>query len=495
MTAYWALGVFVGYFALLLLIAWLTTRRGASLSDFFVASHRAPWPVVAYGMVGTSLSGVTFISVPAAVGTQSMGYLQVVLGYLAGYVVIATVLLPLYYRLQLTSIYGYLAHRFGPIGYRTGAAFFLLSRATGTAVRLYLMAMVLQFLLFGALGIPLALTVAGVLAMILAYTSRGGMRTIVWTDTLQSTALIGAVLITTALVARDLGLLSSPTSVLHAVTNSPHGQIFFWDWARPNHFVKEFLTGLLICVVMTGLDQAQMQKNLACRDLSAAQKNVLSYALVLVLVNAAILVLGVLLYRYVAVHGIALPAKSDQLYPLLAFGYLGPVVAVLFMLGLTAAAYSSADDALTALTTSIAVDFMGLEQRPAAEAQRLRRGIHLGVTAGLFLLILAIDASQRSIGADWNVISVVLKLATYTYGPLLGLFAFGILTRRRPADAALPYVAVAAPLLSLLAEWASPRLFGGFELGNGPLLLLNGALVFLACAVLPTRLPTRATPK
>lgn len=484
MTAPLALGVFLSYFLLLLGIAWLTTRRGVNLSDFFVAGHRAPWPIVAYGMIGTSLSGVTFISVPAAVGTQGMGYLQVVLGYLAGYAVIAGVLLPLYYRRQLTSIYTYLEQRFGPRGYRTGAAFFILSRATGTAVRLYLMAIVLQYLVFDRLGLPLWLTVAGVLAMILAYTGRGGMRTIVWTDTLQSTALIGAVLITTWLVARDLGLANPLTDVARVVAESPHGQAFFFDWNKPNHFFKEFLSGLLICVVMTGLDQAQMQKNLACRDLRAAQWNVGSYALVLVLVNAAILVLGVLLYRYVAEHGIALPAKSDQLYPMLAFEHLGPVVAVLFMLGLTAAAYSSADDALTALTTSISVDLLGIAHRPPDQAQRLRRRVHLGVTLGLYVLILALSTAERAIGADWSVIAVVLKLATYTYGPLLGLFAFGILTSRVADDRWLPGLCLVAPLLTLGAEVLTPRLLGGFQLGNGPLLLLNGALVFVGCWLL-----------
>jgi Na+/proline symporter len=485
-----ALVVFIGYFAVLMLISWLSTRRGTSLSDFFVAGHRAPWPVVAYGMVGTSLSGVTFISVPAAVASTGMGYLQVVFGYLLGYAVIALVLLPLYYRLNLTSIYEYLAQRYGPNGYRAGASFFLISRATGTAVRLYLMATVLQFLVLDQLGIPLWVTAALVIAMIAAYTARGGMSTLVWTDTLQSTALIGAVLLTTWIVASDLHLSNPLGDVLRTVQASPYSTVFHWDWRQPNHLVKELLSGMLICVVMTGLDQAQMQKNLSIRNLREAQLNVGSYALVLVLVNAAILVLGVLLYRYVEVNAITLPAKSDQLYPMLAFGYLGPVVAVLFMLGLTAAAYSSADDALTALTTSISVDLLGIHRLEPTRGQRVRRWVFAGVALGLYLLILVLAALEQGLRTDWNVIAVVLKLATYTYGPLLGLFAFGILTKLRTRDRWLPLLCVAAPLLCFVVELLLPRLFSGFQLGNGPLLLLNGAIVFVGCWALSHRSTT-----
>jgi Na+/proline symporter len=469
------LACFFGYFALLLFIAWLTTRRQTeNLSDFFVAGRRAPWYVVAYGMVGTSISGITFVSVPGAVLNQQMGYMQVVLGYLAGYAVIALVLLPLYYRLQLTSIYSYLEQRLGFWGYKMGAVFFLLSRSTGTAVRLYLMALVLQYLLFDRLGVPFAATVAFILLQILIYTGRGGMKTILWTDTLQSTSLIAAVVVTMVIVMRALHVADLPQTVF----DSPYGTMFFGDWKAPNHFVKEFLAGAFICIVMTGLDQAQMQKNLACKNLRQAQWNMASYSLALVLVNFFFVCLGVLLYLYAQQFNIALPAKTDQLYPMLALNYFGPLVAVLFMLGLTAAAYSSADDALTALTTSICVDILGVQKHTESRADiRTKRWVHAGVTLAIFLLILGFRELEHIQSKDFSTISLVLKMASYTYGPLLGMFAFGIFTTRTVRDGLLPFICIAAPLICAVLEWQRDAWFGGFQFGNG-LILLNGFIVF-----------------
>ncbi len=474
------LACFFGYFLLLLGIAYFTTRGRDTLSDFFVAGRRAPWYIVAYGMVGTSISGVTFISVPGAVRDVGMTYLQVVLGYLAGYVVIALVLLPLYYRTQLTSIYSYLESRLGPRAYRTGAFFFLLSRSTGTAVRLYLMAGVLQLLVMDALGIPFAVTGALILLMILAYTGRGGMRTILWTDTLQSTALIGAVVVTLIVIGQQL----HTNSLITMIQDSPLGYAFEWDWRKPNHFIKDFLSGAFICIVMTGLDQAQMQKNLSIRTLPQAQTNMAAYSVALVVVNLLFVSLGVLLYAYVQQLGITAPTKTDQLYPLLASQYLGPAVAVLFMLGLTAAAYSSADDALTALTTSICIDLLGMQKHTETPRDlRTRRWVHAGVTLGIFLMILSLRELEHLQTSGFNVIGLVLKTAAYTYGPLLGLFAFGILTRRNINDRYVPYLCIAAPLLCAMLEWASPHLFGGYRFGN-ELILLNGAIVFVGLWVL-----------
>lgn len=469
------LACFFGYFALLLVIAWLTTRRQSeTLSDFFVAGRRAPWYVVAYGMVGTSISGITFVSVPGAVLKQQMGYMQVVLGYLAGYAVIALVLLPLYYRLQLTSIYSYLEKRFGFWGYKMGALFFLLSRSTGTAVRLYLMALVLQYLLFDSLGVPFGLTVAFILLQILIYTGRGGMKTILWTDTLQSTSLIAAVVVTVFIVMQSMNVTNLPQTVFQ----SSYGTMFFGDWKAPNHFIKEFLAGAFICIVMTGLDQAQMQKNLACKNLRQAQWNMASYSVALVLVNFFFVCLGVLLYLYAQQYNIALPSKTDQLYPMLALNYFGPLVAVLFMLGLTAAAYSSADDALTALTTSICVDVLGIQKHTESRADiRTKRWVHAGVTLGIFLLILGFRAMEHLQTKDFSAIELVLKMASYTYGPLLGMFAFGIFTQRKVNDQWLPLFCVAAPLVCAVLEWQRDAWFGGFQFGNG-LILINGLLVF-----------------
>jgi len=472
------LGCIAAYFAVLWAISWLTTRRvqaGAELSSFFLAERQAPWYLVAFGMIGTSLSGVTFISVPGAVGAKGMGYFQVVLGYLVGYVVIAFVLLPLYYRLRLTSIYEYLKGRFGPRTYKTGAWFFLVSRSLGSAARLYLAAKVLQYSVFDALGIPFVVTVAVTLGLIMLYTHKGGLRTIVWTDTLQTAFMLLAVALTAYYLADGLAL---PGGVEQALWHSPHSQMFFFDApAAPNYFWKEFLGGALIAVVMTGLDQDMMQKNLTVRTLRAAQLNVVSYSLVLVVVNLLFLALGALLYLYIAHHGIAAPAQPDQLYPMLALKHFSPLLGILFILGLIAAAYSSADGSLAALTTSYCVDILGTGRESTPQALRTKKRVHWAMAGVFFVSILGFHVLGSTSLGGLSVIDLVLQLAGYTYGPLLGLFAYGMLTRRAVVDKWVPWVCLAAPLLCLGTAVASPHWFG-YKMGN-ELIALNALLTML----------------
>jgi SSS family transporter len=461
------------YFGILLAIAWITSRRAGNAA-YFLGNRASPWFVVAFGLIGDSLSGVTFISVPGRVHAAQFAYLQVVLGYAAGYLVIAHVLLPLYYRLQLTSIYGYLEYRLGTAAQRTGAGFFLLSRLLGAAARLYLAAGVAQHFVFDAWGVPFWMSVSGIILLILVYTFRGGIKTLVWTDTFQSTFLLLGLLLSTVVVARALGF--GPLELLQAVWESPHSRVFEWDWAPSTNFWKEFIGGALIAVCMTGLDQNMMQKNLSCRSLGDAQRNLHWFAGIVVVVNLLFLILGALLYLYASRRGIALPARTDLLFPTLALEHLGTLTAVMFLLGLTAATFSSADSVLTTLTTSFCIDILGMERRPDltdSMRTRLRHIFHLVFAALLLLSILAFQAR-----ANEAVIILVLKIAGYTYGPLLGLFAFGLITRRRVSRPRLiPIIAIAAPLLCIVIETQSGRWLG-YRVGN-ELLLLNGVLTFL----------------
>lgn len=476
----------LGYFALVFVIARLTTRgRRENLQDFFLAGRSAPWPLVAFGMIGTSLSGVTFISVPGAVGKSSMAYFQMVLGYLVGYLVIAFLLLPLYYRLNLTSIYSYLAKRFGGYSYRTGAFYFLLSRSLGSAARLYLVAVVLQFAVFDALQVPFAVTVGVTLLLILLYTGRGGIRTIIWTDTLQTAFMLLAAGLTVWALLPAFG----NRGLLEVVTSSTNAQIFFFeDPDAPAYFWKQFIAGALITLVMTGLDQDMMQKNLSIRTLRGAQWNVLSYSLGLVVVNLLFLGLGVLLYAYAAEQQIALPEKADRLYPLIALDYLPLGVGLLFILGLIAAAYSSADGSLTALTTSFCIDFLGMDPESSQQNLRTRKRVHAGMTLWFFAVILLFRAAESWDTGDLSVITLVLSLAGYTYGPLLGLYAFGLFVRRRPADRWVPLVGVLAPLVTLLIQLNSEAWLG-FRLGHERI-ALNGALTFVGLFLLPLQAAT-----
>lgn len=462
-----------GYFGFLLTIAWFTSR-GAGNAAYFLGNRASPWYAVAFGLIGDSLSGVTFISVPGRVRDAQFTYLQTVLGYVLGYVVIAYLLLPLYYRLQLTSIYTYLEQRMGVVSQRTGAAFFLLSRLLGAAARLYLAAGIAQRFIFEAWGVPFWASVSIIILLILAYTYRGGIKTLVWTDTFQSAFLLLGLGLSILVIARHLGL--GPGDVVRVVRESPYSRVFVWEWAPASSFWKEILGGAFIAICMTGLDQSMMQKNLSCRSLADAQRNIRWFSLVVVLVNLVFLGLGALLYEYARVRNVALPARTDLLFPTLALEHLGGVAAVVFLMGLTAATFSSADGVLTTLTTSFCIDILGTERRSdlsESDRTRLRHVYHL-VFAGLLLAaILMFNAL-----ANEAVIALVLKIAGYTYGPLLGLFAFGLLTRRRVRDRWVPWVAAAAPVLcAVLDRWVASAP-GGYRFGN-ELLVLNGLLTFI----------------
>jgi Na+/proline symporter len=493
------LGLIAAYFLLLSGVAWATVkhqRTDAALSDFFRASGQAPWYLVAFGMIGTSLSGVTFISVPGAVGIDHFAYLQIVLGYVLGYVLIASVLLPVYYRLELNSIYGFLGQRFDLTAQRVGSFYFLLSRSLGSAARLYLAVVVLQGLVFDALGVPFALTVALTLGFIMLYTSRGGIRTIVWTDTLQTLLLLGAAIVAVWQIGAALGL-NTPAAVWNAVAQSPYSQAFHWDWSLPNHFAKQFLAGALIALVMTGLDQDMMQKNLACHSLRDAQKNVLSLGLVLVAVNLLFLALGALLYAYQDALGLPQPTRADLLFPSLATQHLGPAVAVLFVLGLVAAAYSSADGSLAALTTAICVDFFQIENRSTEAQLRLKRRVHWAVALGFFLLLLGFQALRQVEWGQRSVIQIVLMLAGYTYGPLLGLFVFGLLSRRKAGGWPIVAVCLAAPLLCLWLDLNIQTVLDSlYGIGNAQykfgyeLLAINGLLTACGLWMVSKPVPT-----
>jgi len=466
------------YFVFLLLIAWVTSKKASNLS-YFLGNKQSPWFAVALGMIGDSLSGVTFISVPGWVGRAQFSYLQMVLGYLLGYAVIAQVLLPLYYRLQLTSIYSYLRGRFGTWSQRTGSFFFLLSRTIGAAFRLYLAASVVQLFVFDPWGVPFWVTVASINILILVYTFKGGIKTLVWTDTFQSVFLLLGLLLSLWAIARELdfGLFD----LFNSIEKSPHSQIFFWDWHDPRFFLKQFLSGAFIAIVMTGLDQNMMQKNLSCRSLRDAQKNIYWFSAVLVFVNLLFLSMGALLYIYASSKAVPLPANSDQLFPTLALKYLGPFAAVAFIMGLTAATFSSADSVLTTLTTSVCIDFLGFDQPGKYSEERktfLRHGIHLAFAGLLLLVILVFKAVNND-----AVISALFTLAGYTYGPLLGLFAFGLFIPREVNDRAVPFLCVLSPLLCYVLNANSSRWLGGYKFGF-ELIIANGLLTFIGLLLL-----------
>ena len=465
-----ALLILVVYFGLLIAVSFYTAR-GADTTAFFTANRQSPWWLVAFGMIGTSLSGVTFISVPGAVGKIGFSYFQVVLGYIVGYFVIGSVLMPLYYRLNLISIYGYLEKRFGFWSYKTGAGFFLLSRTVGSAVRLYVAAGVLQLALFNALGIPFEVSVLITIGLIWIYTFKGGVKTIIVTDTLQTLFLVTAVILTIVLISKELGL--SFGGLVQTVKNSTMSKVFFWEGNDPKNFFKQFISGAFIAIVMTGLDQDLMQKNLTCKNIGEAQKNMFWFTITLVFVNFMFLSLGVLLYVYAQREGIAIPTRTDDLYPLLALNHLGLVVAITFLLGITAATYASADSALTALTTSFCIDFMNVEKRPETERSRIKQVVHIGFSLLFYVVIIVF----RQLNSK-EVITAVFDIAGYTYGPLLGLYAFGIFSKRPVRDQFVPFICLASPVLTYIVNQNSAVWFNGYQFGFERL-LLNGLFTFL----------------
>ncbi|MCK5136170.1 MAG: sodium:solute symporter [Bacteroidales bacterium] len=471
MSATLIISIIVAYFLLLLVISWLS-GRGAGNEAFFLGDRKSPWYIVAFGMIGASLSGVTFISVPGWVADSQFSYMQMVLGYLLGYAVIANVLMPLYYRLQLTSIYTYLEERFGRFSYKTGASFFLLSRIVGASFRLFLVANVLQLTVFEAWNIPFFITVIVTIALIWLYTYRGGIKTIIWTDTLQTFSMLTAVVVSIILITRAMDL--SLGEMIGRVAAGDDSGIWVFDgWQRENHFVKHFLAGAFITIVMTGLDQDMMQKNLSCKNIREAKKNMYLMSLSLVPVNLVFLFLGAVLIQFAQFRGIPVPAATDDFFPLVATGgYLPQVVGVFFIVGLVAAAYSSADSALTALTTSFTVDILEGQRWEEHKLTRYRRRVHLGISIVLGLMIMLFRAIN-----DENVISAIFRVAGYTYGPLLGLYAFGLFTRLRVRDRLVPLLAILSPVLTYLLSYFSEVLFNGYRFGF-ELLIVNGSIMF-----------------
>ncbi len=459
------------YFGVLILISYFTGKN-ADNDAFFKANRQSPWYVVAFGMIGASLSGVTFISVPGWIEASQFSYMQVVFGYILGYAIIGTVLLPLYYKLNLTSIYTYLDERFGNYSYKTGASFFLLSRVVGASFRLFLVANVLQAILFDALGVPFWVTVILTILLIWLYTFKSGIKTIVWTDTLQTLFMLIAVGVAIYYVSDDLGITGS--NLLGHVLDSDLSKMFFFeDFKSANYFWKQFFSGAFIAIVMTGLDQDMMQKNLTCRSLKDAQKNMFWFTIVLTIVNFIFLGLGLLLTQYASQNGI--DAHKDQLFPVIATqSGLGFGIAIFFVLGLIAAAYSSADSALTSLTTSFSIDILDIEKKYSATEQvKTRKKIHVLFS---FVLVLVIIAFKYII-KDESVIAKLFVFAGYTYGPLLGLYAFGLFTKLKVKDNLVPIVAIISPILSYIISDNSAIWFG-FEFGFF-ILILNGFLTFL----------------
>ncbi|MFN3588060.1 MAG: sodium:solute symporter [Spirosomataceae bacterium] len=478
-----AIGILLGYFAILVTISHFTSKN-ADTQSFFTANKSVPWYLVAFGMIGTSLSGVTFISVPGAVGMKAFSYFQIVLGYTVGYLFIATVLMPMYYRLNLISIYGYLEKRMGYWSYKSGSAFFLLSRTLGSAVRLYIAAQVLQIAIYDPLGVPFEVSVLITIALIWVYTYKGGIQTIVITDTLQTFFLITAVVMTIILVSNQLGL--DAAGVVREVTNSDYSQIFFFDggWSDSKNFFKQFISGAFIAIVMTGLDQDLMQKNLTCKNINEAQKNMLWFTIVLVFVNLLFLGMGALMYLYINKMGISAPASSDDLYPMLALqhfaqadmGVAGLFVGITFLIGITAATYASSDSALTALTTAFCVDFMDIQNKEEKERNKIKNRVHLGFSALFFVVILLFKMVNST-----DVISATFQIASYTYGPILGLFTFGMYTKRKTIDRLVPFICILSPVLTyFIVVWVESNLGYKFGFEN---LLLNGLITFLALVI------------
>lgn len=462
--------VILGYFILLISISFFTSRNSQP-TDFYTANRSSKWYLVAFGMIGASLSGVTFISVPGEVANSNFYYFQVVLGYLVGYWVIAKILLPIYYKLNLVSIYTYLEQRFGFWSYKSGAFFFLISRIIGASFRLFLVAGVLQIAFFGPLGLPFWIAVLTTILLIWLYTFRGGIKTIVWTDTLQTTFMLLAVVVSILFIKDELSW--SWTELTSNIFEDSRSDIFNWDWESDRNFFKQFFSGAFIAIVMTGLDQDMMQKNLTCKNIGEAQKNVFWFCVVLVFVNFLFLSLGVLLYQYAEISQIAIPERSDNLFPYLAVNHFSTLGGITFLLGITAAAYSSADSALTALTTSFCVDFLGFKRENFEKRRALRIRVHFAFSLVLFLTILVFQAIN-----DQSVINSIFIAAGYTYGPLLGLFAFGIFTKWEVKDRYVPAISLASPLVSYIINLNSENLFAGYKFGF-EILILNGLIMFL----------------
>lgn len=466
----------VGYFVMLLLVSHFTSRE-TSNDTFFRAGRQSPWPLVAFGMVGASVSGVSFVSVPGQVGNTQMTYLQMCLGFFVGYIIIAFVLLPMFYKRNLTTIYSYLGERLGICSHKTGTSFFLLSKLTGACARFFLVCLVLQQFVFDGIGCPFVLTVLIMLFLVWLYTNRAGIRTIVYTDALQTLFLLGTLLVVVLCISSQMGL--DFKGICQTVSESSYGRMFVMDdWMSKQSFWKQFFSGVFVAIVMTGLDQDMMQKNLTCKNLKDAQKDMMAYGVCFIPVNFLLLVLGVLLYTFAISKGVSLPESSDNLFPMLVSnGYFGSFVTVMFVLGITAAAFSSVDSALTALTTSVCIDLLGIERRKGIKddeqkGRSIRRKVHVAVVCAFIACLLIFKALNST-----SVIDAIYIMASYTYGPLLGMFVFGLFTKYTVRDKYVPYIAIASPIICYVLSVYVPTVTGyhfGYEL-----LMLNGFLTFM----------------
>lgn len=476
MTPSLILGLFLLYTALLFLVTWITARK-ANNQSFYLGNKISPWYVVAYGMIGASLSGVTFMSTPGWVADTQFSYMAVVLGFFFGYMIIALILLPLYYRLKLTSIYTYLEQRFGYYSYKTGSGFFIISRILGASLRMFLVIYVLQLFVFDAWNVPFWVNVLIFIVLIILYTLKGGVRTIIWTDTFQTTFMLLAVIITVIFISKELGF--SISDLIKQVSKSPDSRIFITDWHNERHFIKQFFSGMFITIVMTGLDQEMMQKNLSCKNIKEAQKNMFTFSFILVFVNLLFLFLGALLLMYARNKGITVE-MTDELFPTIALRYLGPVAGVVFFIGLISAAFPSADGALTSLTTVVSIDFLGLNKKDhlsEAVKTRIRYWVHITIALIFFVCILIFKALN-----DRAVIDKIYTIAGYTYGPLLGLYTFGLYTTRKVNDKMTPVIAVISPVICYILNIYSEELLSGYKFGF-EMLLVNGFLTFMGLLI------------
>jgi len=486
MNPYLVIGLILGYFFLLIVISWFTSRN-ADTQDFFTAKRKSPWLLVAFGMVGATLSGVTFISVPGEVGNSFFSYLQFVFGNIVGYWLVAAILLPMYYRLNLVSIYTFLEKRFGANSYKTGSFFFIISKLTGAAFRLYLVAGVLQIAIFDKFNIPFSVTVIVTIILIWIYTYRGGIKTIVWTDSLQTLFLISAVIITIYTISKSLG--SGPGRIVDTISEHPYSQIFFWDWRTGDNFFKQFFAGMFITIVMVGMDQDMMQKTLSCKNKDEAAKNMFLFSFMFLAVVFLFLCLGVLLYVYALEAGIKIPEKTDDLYPLIALNYLGLTAGIAFLLGIIAAAYSSADSALTALTTTFSVDFLKIDQYNENVKQKIRKRVHI-----LFSVLLMVVILLFRVISNESIVVAVFTVAGYTYGPILGMFVFGMFSKRSVKDRWVPLVCIFSPLISYMLSVNSESLFNGYEFGF-EILIVNGLFTVAGLMIISKKIKCRIVAK
>ena len=470
MSSILLVSVIVAYFILLFIISYLTGKNDSN-ETFFLGNRNSPWYIIAYGMIGTTLSGITFISVPGWVEASQFSYLQMVFGFFVGYIVVARVLLPLYYRLELTSIYTYLRDRFGYYSYKTGSSFFLLSRTIGASFRLFLIASVLQFAVFDSWNIPFYITVIITISLIWLYTYRSGMKTIIWTDTLQTTFMLATVFIISYTLIDRLNIEFS--GVFDLINKSDYSKVFFFDdWSDKKYFFKQFFSGVFMAIVMTGLDQDQMQKNLSCKNIKDAQKNMLVFSSILIFVDLIFLCLGALLYIYSDTFSILIPNNADMLFPSIALNSgLPSYVGILFIVGIIAAAYSSADSALTSLTTSFCVDILEFEKQEPRQQVKTRKNIHLLMSIILLCVILFFNMIN-----DQSVIKSLFTVAGYTYGPLLGMYAFGLFTKIKVNDKWVPLVAILSPVFCFVIQLYFSF---GFEL-----LILNGLITFVGLLII-----------